>query len=158
MSYIAVNFDEVVEPKAAPSGKYNLQITRAEVAKTGEKSKNPGSPILKLNIGFVDHDEFNGMQHYMSLPNENDEPKSANFKVLMLKRFLEAFKIPYDRQGIDPEKVAMDATGATANMEVKQDEPDDVGNVYNRLVIPRLAGEPDNRPGAASPPNKRGRG
>ena len=141
MTYIGVNFDEAVEPQPAPSGRYNLQITACDVAKTGPNSKVPGSPQFKVSVGFMDEQNVPNVTHFISLPNGQDEASSANFKVLLLKRFLVAFNIPFDNNGIDVEKMAMDMVGATANMEVKLDEPDDNGNVYNRLVVPRIPSE-----------------
>ncbi len=151
MTFIPANFDDAVEPKPAPSGRYNLQITACEVAKTGPNSKVPGSPQFKASIAFVDEPNTPNITQFISLPNEQDRPESANFKVLLLKRFLTLFKVPYDTNGIDTEKMSMDMVGATANAEVKLDEPDENGNVYNRLVVPRIKEEAD------APSKRRGR-
>lgn len=141
MTYLIVNFDDAVEPQPVSGGRYNLQITNAEVAKTGPNSKVPGSPQFKVSIGFVDEVNAPNITQFISLPNESDEAKTANFKVLLLKRFLVAFNVPFDNNGIDIEGTAMNMVGATANLEVKLDEPDDNGNVYNRLVVPRIPSE-----------------
>ncbi len=81
------------------------------------------------------------MTQFISLPHEEDEPKSANFKLLLLKRFLVLFNIPVPRDGIDTDRLAMEMVGATANAEVNLSDPDDNGNVYNRLVVPRIREE-----------------
>lgn len=146
MTFIPVNFDDAVEPQPAAAGRYNLQITAAEVAKTGVNSKRPGSPQFRVTIGFPDNPNVPNVTQFLSLPHEEDEPGSANFKALLLKRFLTLFNIPFDSNGIDTEKMAMDMVGATANAEVQLSEPDDNGNVYNRLVVPRIKEEPGRSP------------
>jgi hypothetical protein len=143
MSFIAVNFDEAIEPQPVGAGRYNLQITACEVAKTGPNSKVPGSPQFRVSIALQDEQHAPNITQFISLPNEQDEAKSANFKVLLLKRFLVLFKVPYDSSGIDTERMAMEMVGATANAEVQLSEPDDSGNVYNRLVVPRIKEEID---------------
>jgi hypothetical protein len=61
--------------------------------------------------------------------------------MLLLKRFLALFNIGYDSAGIDTEKLCMEMVGATANAAVSLSEPDDNGNVYNRLIVPRMRDE-----------------
>lgn len=141
MTYIPVNFDDAVEPKPASPGRYNLQITKCDIAKTGPNSKNPGSPQFKVTLGFADEPNVPNLTQFISLPNEDDKPETANFKVLLLKRFLSLFNVSYDRGGIDTEKMSMDMVGCSANSEVSLTDPDDSGNVYNRLVVPRIANE-----------------
>lgn len=146
MTHIPVNFDEVQEPQPAPGGRYDLQILEAVVTKTGPNSKNPGSPQYRVTLGFEDQSlNAPNVSHFISLPNETDEPKDANFKALLLKRFLVLFGVPFDSSGIDMEETAMAMVGATANVEVKLGEPDDNGNVYNRLVVPRIPSESGRR-------------
>ena len=153
MTFVPVNFDEAVEPKAAPGGRYDLQIVSCELTKTGEKSKNPGSPQYRVGIGFTGQAEIPNLSHYVSLPAEGDAKSSFDFKALLLKRFLEQFSIPYDKTGIDQEKLAMEMVGCSANAEVQLTEPNDSGAVYNRLVVPKLRGEPE--AGRAPAPSRR---
>lgn len=145
MTFIPVNFDDAVEPQPVSGGRYNLQVIECKNAVTGEKSKHPGSPQFIVTIGFMDEPNAPNMTQFLSLPHSEDNQKSANFKVLLLKRFLTLFNIPFDPSGIDTEKMAMDMVGATANAEVTLSEPDDNGNVYNRLVVPRLRNEDSRR-------------
>jgi len=154
MTFIPVNFDDAIEPQPVSNGRYNLQIVGCEIAKTGPNSKVPGSPQFKVVIGFADEPNAPNLMQFVSLPNEQDEQKSATFKVLLLKRFLTLFKVPFDPSGIDTEKMSMDMVGCEANAEVTLAEPDDNGNVYNRLVVPRIAGEATSA-GRASPPSRK---
>lgn len=145
MSLIPINLDDVQEPKPVANGRYPLQITGAELTETGPNSKSPGSPIIKVSLGFTGGSKAEqnapNVTHFVSLPNEMDEEKSANFKSLLLKRFLVLFNIPFNSTGIDTEELAFAMVGQEADVEVTLGEPDDNGSVYNRLVIPRIRGE-----------------
>lgn len=141
MTYIPVNFDDAVEAKPAIPGFYELQITACEIAKTGPNSKRPGSPQFKVSLGFVSEPNTPNITHFISLPNEDDKPETAQYKTLLLKRFLILFNIAYDRGGIDTEKMAMEMPGHAARAEVTLTEPDENGSIYNRLQVPRIKGE-----------------
>lgn len=142
MSYIDINFDDAVEPSIAPAGRYNLQVTEAQIVKTGEQSKNPGRDQFKISVGFVDHPEYLTARVFLSLPHPDDEAKTNNFKVLQLKRFLVAFNVPFSPSGIDLEQTAMEMVGATANnVEVGLTEPNANGTIYNNVIFPRLPTE-----------------
>lgn len=140
MTFIPVNLDETVEQKPAPKGNYELMITGATLTETGENSKHPGAPMFKVTLGFVDQ-EINApvITHFITLPYEGDE--NANFKLLMLKRFLLAFKIPYSTEGIDPEQLVVEMNGHTATLDVGLSEPNENGDIFNRIQIPRIRDE-----------------
>lgn len=152
MTHIPVNFDEAIEPQPLSNGRYTWQITAAKEAETGPNSKNPGSPQLVFTHTCIgsSKEEQNAPQvtQFISLPHSTDEAKSANFKALLLKRYLEAFQIPYSSDGIDTDEIIYHAIGKEASLDTNLSEPDANGNVYNRLVIPRLRGEATNAPGA----------
>jgi hypothetical protein len=141
MAFIPVNLDDAVEQRPASAGNYNLQITAAQEVKTGPNSKHPGSPQFKVTIGFPDDPNTPNLTQFISLPSEYDDRDQALFKMLLLKRFLALFNIGYDSAGIDTEKLCMEMVGATANAAVSLTEPDDNGNVYNRLIVPRMRDE-----------------
>lgn len=137
MSHLSINFNEVKEQTAVPKGRYELQITGAEEKETGENSKRPGSPMLRFTLGFTDLSLNAPMiSHYVTLPYDGDE--NANFKLLQMKRFLEAFSIPYDEDGIDTEKLCMDAVGCSGTVEVGLTPPRDDGTVFNTIILPKL--------------------
>lgn len=139
MTFIPVNLDDAQEAKPVPAGIYNLQIVTAEEVLTGPNANNPGRPQFKVSIGFPDKPNTPNMWHFISLPYEGDDPDKMQFKMLLLRRFLHLFSVPYDTAGIDTEKLAMSMVGATASAEVTQVERND--NTYNQLVVPRLRGE-----------------
>ncbi len=145
MTFIAVNLDEAQEPKPAAIGRYNLTVTSCEDTVSGEKSKRPGSPMFKVNLGFVDEPNTPNIMLFLSLPHEDDTASSGQFKMLMLRRFLSLFNVPYSSEGIDTERMANDILGATANCEVGLSVPNDNGDVYNTVVIPKLREEESGR-------------
>lgn len=138
MTFIAVNFDDAVEPTIAPQGRYELLITEAKAVETGPNSKNPGSPMLRVSIGFPENVEYQTFNHFIMLPTGDEDKKTLNNRVLGLKRFLVMFGVPFDNHGIDVEQITMEMVGCRANGEVRQTEPNADGNVYNSLVVPRI--------------------
>lgn len=126
---IPINLNDVQESKPVPAGRYTLTIASAEEAKS-----HSGKPQIKVSIGISGHDGSPNVSHYVSLPSGDDDQQKANAKALFLKRFLALFKIPYDASGFSVD----DFPGATADAELSLSEPDDNGNVYNRLQLPRL--------------------
>ena len=140
MPFIPVNMNDVVESKLVKNGRYPLQIVSCEEVMT----KTSGKPQLSISIAIEGHEDAPNLRHYMSLPAPGDEPDKAKFKLLLAKRFCHLFKIPYGEQGFDTDQFI----GATAEAEVTLSEPDESGNIYNRLNVPRLKEEAS--PGAAS--------
>lgn len=149
MAFISANLDDVQEQKPAANGMYELQITGAQNTQSGEKSKHPGSPLLKVTLGFTDP-EINApvITHYLSLPFEGDE--NASFKLLMLKRFMATFGVAWSSEGIDTEALAMDLIGSRAVLEVGSTEPNENGDYFNTIKVPRLKEETNRVKGGAS--------
>lgn len=139
MPFIPVDVTGTTEPKPVVNGKYDLSISSAEEGISKEKRK----PMITAFINIEGHPKAPNIRHNISLPADGDEPKSKEFKMLLLKRFLEQFKIPYDTNGFNVE----DFIGARAdNVEVRLTEPDEKNNQYNELVLQRMQVE-----GAAKP-------
>lgn len=124
-----LNLNDVVESRPVPNGRYNLVIAQAE-----ETVSQKGAPMIKCSLGIEGHDDAPNVSHFISLP---DGGEKDAFKALMLKRFLTAFNIAYDDEGFEID----DFFGARASAELTLSEPDDAGNIYNRLQLPRLPSE-----------------
>lgn len=143
MPKIEVNLSEVHEPKPVSGGKkYALTIAEAEY----REDKND----VRVSIGIDDHLDSPNITHFLSLPKQEDDERKAAFKQLMCKRFLVAFGIPHEDTEFDTD----DFAGCTGEVEVVLSDPDDNGNVYNRLRLPRLANEEaggEETPKAAAP-------
>ncbi len=159
MPVIPVNLNDISEPKPVPNGKYDLTIANAEV---GESRNN--KPQIRVSIGIDGHDDAPNVGHFISLPMAGDDSSKTEFKGRLLKRFLVLFKqkVP-GAEGFDPEALAMAMIGAKATAELTQelerdsdgnDKPD--GNVYNRLMVPKLKDEGKTATGGGVPkPPKR---
>ena len=152
-TFIPMDFDAAQEPQPAPSGDYALQITKAEIKESGPNSKRPGSPQLVVTVGFTEEPNVPNITQFISLPHEEDDAKSALFKTLLVKRFLAAFKVSHASNGLDLDEIVLELPGHTAVLGVKLDEPDDNGNIYNRLIVPRMKGESEGQ-GRARPPSR----
>lgn len=146
---IPIDVGAAQESKPVPTGIYDLQIADAQ-----ETKSQKGAPQFKISIAVIGHDDAPNVTHFVSLPSEADEPGKQQFKVLLLKRFLTLFKLPIPN-AIDTEKMAMGMVGAKAKAEVTLGEPDkESGNVYNRLVVPRLANEGAAKESVPPPPKR----
>lgn len=151
MGFINLNLGDVKESKSVPNGKYRLVIASFEEGESREKK----TPQLKFSINIEGHDDAMPVTHYVPLASNKDDAKAAAFKNLLLARFLALFKIPHSADGFNPE----DAIGCSADAELQLGEPNDSGDTYNRLVVPKLKTEGDAAPqgagGAKAPAKKR---
>lgn len=157
MPFIPMNLEEVNEPKAAPKGLYELQITAAQEMETGPNSKHPGTAMIKFTLGFTDSSlEAPNFQHYMVFPYEG-QIDYLNLTLLGIKRFLSHFNITVGSEGLDTEAIAFEAIGNAANCNVDLGEPNENGDVYNKLgYLPKLRSETEQ--GRGNPPTKKRRG
>ncbi len=132
MSFIQINLSDVKEAVAAPEDIYSLAIVDVE-GYIKEETKNY---VLRCRIAFVDHQgEYNNINHFMSMPGENDDADKAEMKKLFIKRFLTVIGIQYEQsEGFEQD----DLMGTNFTCAVQQDEPTDDGTVYNSLILPRL--------------------
>lgn len=151
---IPLNINTAKEQRPVVLGKYNLTIAVTEEAKT-----RAGDPQLKISIGIDGHDDAPNLMHFMSFPNEKDDKDKATFKALMMRRFLAAFNIAFEVDGDNTSFDTDDFAGAKANVTLTISDPDENGNTYNRLQLPKLKDEdvPGGRAaprGAQKPPKR----
>jgi len=142
---IPLNLNDVQEPKPVPNGRYALTIASAEQG----VSKN-GNDQIRVSIGIEGHLDAPNVTHYISIPGKADEKQKADFKLLMLKRFLTAFNIPFDDNGFSVDSFI----GARAECELTLSEPDDGGNIYNRLMLPKVTSSGNGAKPAPKPPKR----
>lgn len=133
--FVGMKVGDVQEPKPVASGRYPLIITEAKV--NPPKSADKG-PNIEVSIGIEGHIDAPNVRHFMALQKADDEPKKAAFKQLMVKRFLVQFGVPYTDDGFNVE----DFAGHRADGQLDLSEPDEKGNIYNRLQVDRLPSEP----------------
>lgn len=129
--FINMNLGAVSEPKPVASGRYGLTISQAKYRE--EK------PDIELSIGIDGHIEAPNVRHWISLPKKDDDASKAQFKQLMLKRFLKMFSIPYNEtEGFNVE----DFVGChCASAQIRLGEPNESGDVYNELQLDKMADE-----------------
>ena len=146
---IPIDVGAAQESKPVPNGVYDLQITEANDGKS-----KAGNPQLSISIGIVGHEDAPNLRHFVSFPVPGEEASKTSYKTLLLKRFLTAFGQPIPNS-IDTEKLAMSLVGAKAKLEVTLSEPDvESGNVYNRLMVPRLRDEGSSTVRVPPPPKR----
>lgn len=138
---IPIDLGGVQESKPVPAGRYSLTIASVEEAKSQK-----GLPQLVVQIGIDGHDDAPNLRHYVSLPSPGDE--KGPMKALFLKRFLQAFKIPHSGMEFDTD----DFPGARADLDLSLSEPDENGNVYNRLQLPKAVDDGVPAGGRKAPP------
>lgn len=132
-----INLTDVNEPQIMPRGVYSLRIANAEA------NQENGKNNIRCYIEFVDHlDTAQVMSHWCGLPLPTDSPEKVKTKMLMTRRFLELFKIPYGPDGFD----IQDFFGATATTMVEVEPMTDkdgtpTGRNANRLNPPNLSSE-----------------
>lgn len=146
---IPIDVGAAVESRPVANGVYDLTVLECEDTKS-----QAGKPQMVLTIGIDGHENAPNVRHYASFPAEGEEKKKSDFKVLLLKRLLTLFKQPIPN-AIDTTKMAMGLVGAKAKAELILSEPDEKGNVYNRLVLPFIKDGNGGNGGAVPQPPKR---
>lgn len=154
MAMIPLDPNDVQELKPVPLSRYDLTVSACE--KVFSKSESGSKPQLKLSVGIDGHDEAPNITHFIGIPSEKDTEKDKfDFKALLLKRNCALFGVPLTKN-MDDEQLAMSFVGATVkNVEVGLSEPTPTGEVYNRIMVPKLKGEGQPKAagmGAAKPP------
>jgi hypothetical protein len=142
MPFISMNMNDVKEATASPKGSYELQITGAVPKESGPNSKHPGTPLIQFTLGFTDPEiDSPVFSHYMVFPYEG-QTEYLNLTWLGIKRFLIHFGIPFNEEGVDIDSTCMEAIGQIAVCNVELTEPNDNGDVYNKLgYLPKLREE-----------------
>lgn len=135
--FIPINLNEAKELRPVPNAKYDLVITGCDQTETREKK----TPQFKIAIAIEGQDTAPNVNHFLGIPSDKDEAGAMSFKILLMKRFLTLFGVPIDPKGFDTDALAMEMVGARAKAELTLTEPDDNGNVYNRLEVPKLNDE-----------------
>ncbi len=128
MSFVDIDLEDTKEPEVAPEATYDLVIASAE-----EKMSKSDKPMIQVGLVIEGDNDYQMINHFLSLPMEGDEPKTVKFKKLSLARFLQLFNIPQDG-GFNVE----DFYGATASCLVAQGEANEKGQIFNELRVPKL--------------------
>ena len=130
MSFIEVAIADAKAPEVQPEGVYDLVIEKADMYKKDGSTKTS----VRCIIGFDGVPGAASIFHYQSLPGPDDDSEKVNNKLLMLKRFLEAFYIPFEGNGFAVE----DCVGARGRFFITQ-EPDQNNIPRNVLTFKKVA-------------------
>lgn len=157
MPFIAAPMADAREDELVPEGEYELTIDSYE-EKDGKKEGRTNLQIMiTIDNPPAETKSPAPIFHYLSLPHEDDEPKSASFKLRMMRRFLEAFSIPFEDNGFDSD----DLNGAKATLLVTQQEimrgdpPRPTGEYSHALRLPKFRNERDEEEEKETPRRRR---
>ena len=127
MSFINLGQDinEIKEPETVPEGMYDLAIEKV-IEKKDDQGNLTGLNVILDVSGYVD---AAAVFHHVSLPVEDDDEEKAAFKLRFLKKFLEAFSIPFTKKGFD----MVDFMGASGKVKLILDEYQ--GTINNQIKI-----------------------
>lgn len=99
-----LDFTNVEEPNfdPLPSGWYNVMVTQASEAETGENSKNPGTPMIKVQYTVEDSEDYNNRKLFDNfvIP-QNPDDKNFSLSMGTLKKFLRSNGVEVDDGDID---------------------------------------------------------
>jgi hypothetical protein len=157
MGFIKQAIADAKESEAVPEGEYDLRIISAVLHKKKgtEDGDIYGSVKCVIGIDSADHPNAAPFQHYVPLvTGEEDDAGKVNMKLVMQRRFLELFNIPYEDDGFDPD----DMPGATCTGKLGQEMVEEGANGQklespyprNNLILPRLKSEESESRGAKS--------
>jgi hypothetical protein len=159
MAKISVpKLNEAREAEAVPEGEYEVRIHSVT-----EKDSKGGKPMLAVMclIESADHPDAAPINHYLSLPADDDEERSIKFKNLQIARFCQLFGIEVEDDEIDTDDFEGKTATCTLTLEPFNDDSDEM---VNRIRLPRLAADDDEeedeaprRRGKAAPPARKGK-
>ena len=147
MPFIEAAIKDAKESVAVPEGEYDLRIVGVY-----DQVEENGFVICNVAIESGDHPNAALIRYFLNVPQNDDEPQKTSFKLLMMKRFLSAFEVPFEDTGFNTD----DLEGATATLGLKQRsvDKDKQGNtlsvpmIFNDIILPRLV-EEEEKPKAA---------
>lgn len=135
MSFIEMKgIDTVKEAEAVDEANYDLTI-----AFVSEDPSKKGKPMITLGLEIEGHPDASMVYHYISLPDEDDEEKTKNFKLLNAARFFTLAGVDVT-DGLDTEDLyGVTFNGFLTKEEIEQEDPDAPPAFRNVLKVPKLA-------------------
>jgi hypothetical protein len=134
MALVKMALGDAKESDAVPPGEYLVQIFDIE-----EKESSNHNMMTVLKMRIKDRQYPNAKLIYYNIIHATGKEDSDRIQALNTARLLQAFDVPYEDGGFDPD----DLKGAEATVELGQEEATDrqgkkTGEMVNRLVLPRL--------------------
>jgi hypothetical protein len=141
MPFIQQAIADARESNLVPEAEYDLRIADYEE----KDSKKSGKPMISVMIEILNQGEdVEPIFHNISLVTDEDEPKTAKFKLRMQRRFLNVFNIPFEDNGFNTD----DFANAEGRCLVVQQEREDrngnpTGDFQHALRLPKFDNEPN---------------
>lgn len=135
MSFIQVsNIGDAVEASAVDEGQYGLTV-----AFVSDDDSKAGKPMITLGLEIDGHPDAAMVYQYINLPYEEDEEKTAKFKLLLLARMFTLLGLDI-AEGIETDELfGITFDGFLVKEEVEQDDPEAAPEFRNVLRVPKLA-------------------
>jgi len=164
MAFVELEAGDAQEAESVPEDTYELEII-SFVPTVSKKAKEAGwdiearGPNMYVADFAVNSEEFphaRTVRSYFSLPMPDDEKKAKDFKTLNLVRLFQAFGINYKLEGGNIGFDDEDPVGSRGTCLLTLGEPNDNGDRYNELVLPRAKEDAaDSSTGSAKPRRRR---
>lgn len=140
MPFIEVPVGDAKEPETVPEAIYELRIEGA----TEKRNKDNTRDLLVANIAVMNPPDGitpSMIFHQIALPNEDDEPKSRDFMLLLLRRFLAVFDVPYESSGFNTDDLPGSSGKCPVGLEAVVRDGVETGEKRNVLRLPPLKSE-----------------
>lgn len=113
MSFIDMALGEAQEKDVLPEGEYDLIIEGAE-----NKVSDKGKKMISIRHSVDGEPNARTVFHNLNLVSSDDDPDTANSKLLFAIAYLKAFEIPYEGAGFNID----DFPGARGRVKLAQKE------------------------------------
>lgn len=132
MSFIEIPLEGTNEETSVPENVYTLRVEAAQEMTNDETGRFSILCIINIEDPPAEVDNPAAVFHYLNIPNKKDDAKASKFMMLLNKRFLVAFGVPFEGNGFNPE----DIPGSTAELLLTEDEYK--GVIRNSIKLPQI--------------------
>lgn len=136
----AADMGQDYEDRPVKDGEYELRIAKAEFKRNKDDTRD--LIAMMLTVEGAEGEGASPINHWLSAPNDDDEPRTHRMIMRNLVRFLAAFGISLNND-VDFEQLAGELQGQTGKVRVVQEEAQDsegnkTGEFRNVLRLPKI--------------------
>src|SRR5688572_24081763 len=91
--------DEIRKAQLWPEGEYDFEVVKAELAKSGPQSKNPGTEYIKLTLRLFTDDGVERLQNGILHPAMDAQLRHFCVETNMLEKYETGTLAPEDCEG-----------------------------------------------------------
>lgn len=110
MPFVEQAIGDAQEQQPVPEGRYDLRAESCTDKENQETGRTSYEIVLKIENPPEEVKSPMDIFFYLPMVKEDDSDKARAFLLLQQKRFFEAFSVPYEATGFDPD----DIPGSTA--------------------------------------------